>query len=107
MIRVFVVSPLPAVRAGLAALIGAAKNRQVIGQANTLGPPNEQLLQTGLDVLVLDAQHGVELATLLQLEAGTASPPALPLPTPSATSSIVASRSPRSGSPSGSGRLVP
>ena len=48
--HVFVVSPLPAVRAGLRALVGAADDLEVVGEGQT----SRQAADTGADVLVID-----------------------------------------------------
>ena len=56
MLRVFVVSALPAVRAGLRALVGAAEDCQVVGEADHL--PAGALTLDGVDVVVVDAMAG-------------------------------------------------
>ena len=59
-LSVYVVSPLPAVRAGLRALVGEADDLRVAGEASSLealarGPGREH---GALDVVVLDAPPG-------------------------------------------------
>jgi DNA-binding NarL/FixJ family response regulator len=56
MVRVFVVSELPAIRAGLRSLVGAADDCEVVGQASHL-PADAQTLE-GVDVVVIDATAG-------------------------------------------------
>src|SRR5207249_1986401 len=63
MTRLFLVSPLPAVRAGLRALLGGADGFEVAGEV----PGLEALAGAGAtasDVVVLDASPGVDAADL-------------------------------------------
>ena len=59
MARVFVVSPLPAVRAGLRAMLGLADDLTVVGEADRLGARESGPGALGIDALVVDA--GAEL----------------------------------------------
>ena len=61
MIRVFVVSPLPAVRAGLRALLAMAGDCEVVGEAERLEGAGRDSLGSGLDVVVVDAEPSLEL----------------------------------------------
>src|SRR5215216_3997887 len=61
MVAVFIVSPLPAVRAGLRALIGGAEDCEVIGDADHLEATDERLSRAPPDVVVLDAGPELEL----------------------------------------------
>jgi DNA-binding NarL/FixJ family response regulator len=61
MFRVFVVSPLPAVRAGLRALLGAAEDCQIIGEAENLAAAIPQVAQLFPDVVVADVGPDLEL----------------------------------------------
>ena len=68
MARVFVVSPLPAVRAGLRALIGLADDLTVVGEADRLDGADRPVASPAPDVIVVDAQAGADLAELLAVE---------------------------------------
>ncbi|MBA2450212.1 MAG: response regulator transcription factor [Chloroflexi bacterium] len=59
MIRIFVVSSLPAVRAGLRALLAAADDCEVVGEAERLAGVGGELW-TALDVAVVDAESSLD-----------------------------------------------
>jgi DNA-binding NarL/FixJ family response regulator len=61
MIRAFVVSPLPAVRAGLRALLGTADDCEVVGEADRLEEVGADPLGSGLDVVIVDAEPSLGL----------------------------------------------
>lgn len=63
--RVFVVSTVPAVRAGLRALIEAADDCQVVGVGDQFSGSG---LETEMDVLVIDAEPDLDAAELLPLQ---------------------------------------
>ena len=52
--RVFVVSPLPAVRAGLRAILGLADDVAVVGEAERYDPAAASLVEPAPDVVVVD-----------------------------------------------------
>ena len=62
MLRVFVVSPLPAVRAGLRALVAAADDLVVVGEAGRLDAFGSELPESAADVVVIDPGPGDDLA---------------------------------------------
>jgi DNA-binding NarL/FixJ family response regulator len=66
MLRVFVVSPLPAVRAGLRALLGLADDLAVVGEAERLDPDDETGLEAPPDVIVLETGTDIDPAELLE-----------------------------------------
>jgi DNA-binding NarL/FixJ family response regulator len=74
--RVFLISPSPAVRAGLRALLGA-EDIAVVGEAVRLEPESPPPDSAAADVLLIDA-GGLEAADLAGLEGGGA-PPAVVL----------------------------
>ena len=61
MLRVFVVSPLPAIRAGLRALIDGAEDCEVVGEADRMQLVRTPSLGPRLDVVVVDGQPGLEI----------------------------------------------
>jgi DNA-binding NarL/FixJ family response regulator len=61
MFRVFVVSPLPAVRAGLRALLGVAEDCQVVGEAENLAAANRQSTELFPDVVIADVGPDLDL----------------------------------------------
>ena len=65
---VFVVSPLPAVRAGLRALIGLADDLTVVGDADRLDTSDELVAAPAPDVVVVDAQIGHDLGELVAVD---------------------------------------
>jgi DNA-binding NarL/FixJ family response regulator len=70
MLRVFVVSPLPAVRAGLKALLAADSGVAVVGEAGSLDAARRgpfESVGTRADVLVVDAPRGFPDDDLAQL----------------------------------------
>ena len=68
MARVFVVSLLPAVRAGLRALLGLADDLTVVGEADRLDGADGLVAAPAPDVVVVDAQPGGDLADLLAVD---------------------------------------
>jgi DNA-binding NarL/FixJ family response regulator len=61
MFRVLVVSPLPAVRAGLRALLGVAEDWQVVGEAENLAAAHRQSTELFPDVVVADVGPDLDL----------------------------------------------
>ena len=71
MLRVFVVSPLPAVRAGLRALLEGAGDLAVVGEATGVGPlPQPDVPGAAVDVIVLDGLAPLEASDLADDRAG-------------------------------------
>jgi DNA-binding NarL/FixJ family response regulator len=78
MVRVLVVSPLPAVRAGLRALLQAADDVRVVGEAAALATRVEQAPEAAadavgaadvVDVVLVDLQPGLDVSDQLELSA--------------------------------------
>jgi DNA-binding NarL/FixJ family response regulator len=69
--RIFVVSAVPAVRAGLRALIEAADDCQVVGVGDQLPGPERE---TEMDVVVVDAEPDLDAGELLAHQDDRAAP---------------------------------
>ena len=65
---VFVVSPLPAVRAGLRALLGLADDLTVVGEADRLDGVDGLVAAPRPDVVVVDGEAGRDLAELVAVD---------------------------------------
>src|SRR6266571_3439967 len=70
---VFVVSAVPAVRAGLRALLETAADLEVIGEANRLETA-AQLLASEPDVLLVDSEQDFDLDLLVPSDGAAAGP---------------------------------
>jgi DNA-binding NarL/FixJ family response regulator len=74
MLHVLVVSPLPSVRAGLRALIGAAAQDAVIDETEHYEPPSDAFLEASPDVIVLDVRSIADLDWLGESDTQRAGP---------------------------------
>jgi two-component system, NarL family, nitrate/nitrite response regulator NarL len=75
MTRVFIVSSVPAVRAGLRALLGATQDCQVVGESQRLDLAIPAAAESGAELLLIDAEPSTaddELRLLEQRAAGLA-----------------------------------
>lgn len=69
MLRVFVVSPLPAVRAGLRALLSGAEDCRVVGEGADVEAAGATALDVAPDVLVVDATPDFDVREIAEVTA--------------------------------------
>ena len=67
MIRIFLVSAIPSIRAGLRSLLLEADDCQIVGQAETLEEAVDQGVDLDIDVLLLDAGSSLDPGALASL----------------------------------------
>ena len=87
--RVFVVSPLPAVRAGLRSLL-ADSDLEVVGEAERLDQSSDDLRGTGTDVVLVDLEPNLDLGALAALDGIEAGPGVVVLGPPSGDGQLAA-----------------
>jgi DNA-binding NarL/FixJ family response regulator len=71
MARILVVSPVPAVRAGLRALLGSIVDSQVVGESSRLDLAVQAAAENGAGLLLVDAEREAESDDLGVLEQGS------------------------------------